>query len=53
MSNNLFLETGEWLLLEDVYGVLLLEEQEPETIGYVVGEAISPGRIEATALLGG
>ena len=52
MTDNLLFETGEWLLLEDVYGVLLLEQQNPDPVGYIVAEVASPGAIEAVALWG-
>ena len=50
MNDNLLLETGDWLLLEDIYGVLLLEEQAAGMVGSIIGEAVSSGGIEAAAL---
>ena len=50
MNDNLLLETGDWLLLEDIYGVLLLEQQDPDVIGTVIGAALSSGGIEVVAL---
>ena len=53
MNDNLLLESGDWLLLEDIYGVLLLEEQDPDVIGTVTGAALSSGDTEAVALSSG